>query len=224
MPKKEGLKPAEAYLLLYNGIQCAGWAGVLYIMIRHYAENETCNGLWTSEENYVKIFQTLAVAEILHAFYKIVPSNPLVTAVQLFSRLFIVWGIVHSFARVHNSITIPIMLAAWSVTEIIRYMYYFLNIIHSVPFALVWCRYTFFILLYPLGVIGEVLTSIFALPYIRDTQWYSYNLPNPFNISFSFYYFVILVLLAYIPGFPQLYLHMLNQRKKILSSPLKKKA
>lgn len=217
-------KLTAAYLLLYNGFQTLGWAAILAILIHHYIENENCAGLWIKEEYLVKVFQTLAVAEILHAIVRIVPSNPFLTFIQIFSRVFVVWGVIHSFARVHNSITLPILLMAWSVTEVVRYLYYAMHLLGYVPYALLWCRYTFFILLYPMGVSGEILTTIFALPYIRDTQWYSVTLPNFANVTFSYYYFVLFVLLAYIPGFPQMYLHMLNQRKKMLGGETAKKS
>jgi len=217
-------KLANTYLLLYNGFQFLGWTTILLVMVHHYMYNDNCSGLWIKEEYLVKVFQTLAIMEIFHAIIGIVPSNPMLVLMQIFSRVFVVWGVVHSFARVHNSITIPLMLTAWAVTEIIRYGYYFTHLLGWVPYSLVWCRYTFFIVLYPLGVIGEVLTTMFALPYMRDTQWYSINLPNFANVSFSYYYCVIAIMLAYVPGFPQMYLHMLNQRKKVLSPLPSKKA
>ncbi len=70
---------------------------------------------------------------------------------------------------------------------------------------------------------------------------YSYQLPNVLNFSFDLLYFIVLAMLTYIPGmfsqrlyllnlddimltisyftvkvFPQLYLHMFAQRKKLL--------
>ncbi len=41
---------------------------------------------------------------------------------------------------------------AWSVTEVVRYSYYAFNILGFVPYLLTWCRYSLFIILYPLGV------------------------------------------------------------------------
>jgi hypothetical protein len=36
--------------------------------------------------------------------------------------------------------------------QVIRYSWYALKDISGAPFALTWCRYTFFYVLYPLGV------------------------------------------------------------------------
>ncbi|MEQ2224924.1 Very-long-chain (3R)-3-hydroxyacyl-CoA dehydratase 2 [Ilyodon furcidens] len=78
------------------------------------------------------------------------------------------------------------------------------------------CRYTFFIVLYPMGVSGELLTIYAALPYVQKTGLYSVTLPNKYNFSFDYYSFLILVMISYIPLFPQLYFHMIRQRKKVL--------
>ena len=40
---------------------------------------------------------------------------------------------------------------AWGVTEVVRYSFYFFKLLGDVPRAVTWCRYTFFIALYPLG-------------------------------------------------------------------------
>lgn len=110
-------------------------------------------------------------------------------------------------------------------------------------------RYTFFIVLYPMGVAGELLTIYAALPYVQKTGLYSVTLPNKYNFSFDYYTFLILTMVSYIPRksvfiymlfpcskistlmsltdlyrnmsslstvFPQLYFHMLRQRKKVL--------
>ena len=132
------------------------------------------------------------------------------------------------------------LLVAWSITEVIRYSFYALGLIKSVPSLLTWMRYahfyliylismlrfryTFFIVLYPMGASGEVLTMIAALPEIYSKKHLSFELPNAMNFGFSYYYFVIILCLYYLPGFPQLYLYMFQQRKKYVGgSPDSKK-
>lgn len=60
-------------------------------------------------------------------------------------------------------------------------------------------RYNMFIVMYPLGVIGELMTIYAALPYVRKAGMYSLRLPNKYNVSFDYYYFLIIVMLSYIP-------------------------
>ncbi|KIH58603.1 tyrosine phosphatase-like protein, PTPLA [Ancylostoma duodenale] len=108
------------------------------------------------------------------------------------------------------------LLVAWSVTEVIRYSYYALGLFGAVPFFLTWMRYTFFIVLYPLGVTGELLTLFGCLPEVAEKKYYTIEMPNPANMGFSFYAVLIGSALFYLPGFPQLYLYMFAQRKKVL--------
>lgn len=61
------------------------------------------------------------------------------------------------------------------------------------------CRYTFFIVLYPMGVTGELLIIYAALPYVQKTGLYSVTLPNKYNFSFDYYTFLILIMISYIP-------------------------
>lgn len=60
-------------------------------------------------------------------------------------------------------------------------------------------RYTFFLVLYPMGVMGELLTIYAALPYVQKTGLYSVTLPNKYNFSFDYYTFLIVVMISYIP-------------------------
>lgn len=58
-----------------------------------------------------------------------------------------------------------------------------------------------FIILYPLGVTGELLCFYAALKYANaNPDSWSYVLPNKWNFTFSYLYFLIMVVLTYIPG------------------------
>lgn len=92
--------------------------------------------------------------------------------------------------------------------------------INDLPNILVY-RYTTFILLYPIGVTGELLCLYWAQSYAGTNTIWSVELPNPYNFTFSYYYFLWFVILLYIPLFPQLYLHMFALRKKVLGKPSK---
>ncbi|MBN3285394.1 HACD1 dehydratase, partial [Polyodon spathula] len=60
-------------------------------------------------------------------------------------------------------------------------------------------RYNLFIVLYPVGVAGELLTIYAALPYVRKSGMFSVRLPNKYNVSFDYYICLIIVMLSYIP-------------------------
>lgn len=134
----------------------------------------------------------------------------------------VVWPVLYKVSEARDSIGVPMLLVAWSVTEVIRYSFYALNIVNSVPKFLVWCRYTFFIVLYPLGASGELFTVIRALPEVHRKKHFTLEMPNSLNIGFSFWCYLVLFAILYVPGFPKMYFHMFAQRKKVLGDFKKK--
>ncbi|XP_012525076.1 very-long-chain (3R)-3-hydroxyacyl-CoA dehydratase 2 [Monomorium pharaonis] len=216
---------AKLYLASYNFVQTLGWSYLLCQIIRHYIEPSSGSTLWDKTKVPVIIFQNAALLEIMHAATGLVPSSVIVTTFQIFSRVMLVDGVMLATPVTYAaaSLGLPLALTAWSITEIIRYLYYFLNLIGIVPYALVWLRYTTFIVLYIMGVTGELLCCYAAVKYASANPYaWSYVLPNNWNFTFSYLYFMIAYMLMYIPGFPPLYLHMWAQRRKVLNPGAKK--
>jgi len=210
----------KLYLASYNLGQTLGWSYILYQIIQYYIESSSDSTLWDKAKLSVIVFQNAAVLEIMHAAVGLVRSNVIVTTFQVFSRVMVVVGVILATPYTYAAASpgLPLALIAWSITEIIRYLYYFGNVFGIVPHVLVWLRYTTFIILYPLGVTGELLCFYTAVKYASaNPDSWSYVLPNKWNFTFSYLYLLIIVTLAYIPGFPQLYLHMFAQRRKILN-------
>lgn len=227
MAPKESSTLTKLYLILYNGIQTVGWSYIFYQLVAYYTFDKG-NGqtLWEYLGNAVIFFQNAAALEIIHAATRLVPSNPVITTAQVMSRVIVVCGIVMATPTGKTSPGLPLALLAWSITEIIRYGYYALNLLGSAPYFIIFLRYTTFIVLYPIGVTGEMLCVYWAQSYVRKTKMWSIQMLNAFNFTFS-YYFVLWVLLGlYIPLFIPMYMHMFAQRRKILgggSQPAKKK-
>ncbi|XP_038051639.1 very-long-chain (3R)-3-hydroxyacyl-CoA dehydratase 2-like [Patiria miniata] len=214
---------ATAYLVIYNVVLCAGWTAVGVMAVRHYLQTKTNIGIYDTVEVPLKVFQTAAVLEIFHCAIGIVPSSVMITAFQVFSRVMLLWPITHAVPQVQDEISVPLYIAAWTVTEIMRYAFYTLGLLNRLPYALTWCRYTLFIVLYPLGVTGELLTIYAALPHVKESGLFSFTLPNDLNVSFDYYSFLIVIMLLYIPIFPRLYSHMIRQRKKVIGGVSSKK-
>ena len=91
-----------------------------------------------------------------------------------------------------------------------------------VPYPLLWLRYSTFVVLYPLGVASEMTMVYLAMPSIRKERPLSFSMPNRINFAFDYYVFCWLAIACYVPGLPELYFHMLRQRKKILGQPSQK--
>uniref|UniRef100_A0AAY4C1A3 Very-long-chain (3R)-3-hydroxyacyl-CoA dehydratase n=1 Tax=Denticeps clupeoides TaxID=299321 RepID=A0AAY4C1A3_9TELE len=205
---------ATAYLVIYNVIMTAGWLVIAVGLVRAYLARGSYHGLYYSIEKPLKFFQTGALLEVGAA--GIVPSSVVLTGFQVMSRVFLTWAVTHSVIEVQSEDSVLLFVMAWTVTEIIRYSFYTFSLLNHLPYVIKWARYTFFIVLYPMGVTGELLTIYAALPYVQKTGLFSVTLPNKYNFSFDYYTFLILTMLSYIPLFPQLYFHMLRQRKKVL--------
>ncbi|XP_010883760.1 very-long-chain (3R)-3-hydroxyacyl-CoA dehydratase 1 [Esox lucius] len=207
---------AVAWLTFYNIAMTAGWLVLAMAMIRFYIQRGTHKGLYKSIARTLKFFQTIALLEVVHCAIGIVRTSVIVTGVQVCSRIFMVWFITNSIKQIQNEESVILFLVVWTVTEITRYSFYTFNLLNHLPYFIKWARYNMFIIMYPLGVVGELMTIYAALPYVRKTGMLSMRLPNKYNVSFDYYYFLIIVMLSYIPLFPQLYFHMLRQRRKVL--------
>lgn len=78
----------------------------------------------------------------MHTVIGLVPSNVIITTFQVFSRVIIVVGVILATPYTYAAASpgIPLVLIAWSITEIIRYFYYFLNLSSAVPYIMMWLR------------------------------------------------------------------------------------
>jgi very-long-chain (3R)-3-hydroxyacyl-CoA dehydratase len=131
--------------------------------------------------------------------------------------------VVHVVPEAQTCRGFPLLLLAWEVTEIIRYSYYAVNLLNLDVAAITWLRYTLFIVLYPIGVTGELWCQIASLERIAAERIFSLAMPNAANFIFNYYVVVILIMLSYIPIFPVLYMHMFAQRKKVIGGAAIKK-
>eukprot|EP00879_Flechtneria_rotunda_P009963 GHRR01010419.1.p1 GENE.GHRR01010419.1~~GHRR01010419.1.p1 ORF type:complete len:212 (+),score=71.00 GHRR01010419.1:1640-2275(+) len=184
----------------------------------------------------LKISQTAAVLEVVHAAAGIVKSPVAITAMQVASRIWCLWGIVLPLAKQiipygllsHSlqaqlglpswlNINFISLMTAWGCSEVIRYGFFALKeAFGTPPYFATWLRYSGFMLLYPVGVASELTMAWLALPHIKKRNMWSVDMPNKWNFGFSYYYLCILIMLTYIPGLPQLYGYMLTQRRKVL--------
>jgi len=207
---------SKSYLVAYNTIQALGWSFLLFQMATHLLSGGEVATLYANTKLSLQIFQTGAVLEIFHAIFGLVRSSVQVTIQQVFSRVYVVWAILYMCPTSQLSIGFPLLLFAWTITEIIRYSMYAVSLVGNPPFFLTWLRYTFFIIAYPVGVSGELICMYAALLQATQQDILSVQLPNMLNVTFSFPLIILGIMLAYIPLFPPMYLYMFGQRKKVL--------
>ena len=227
---------AKTYLLAYNASLILGWGYVLVLAGIAFADKGAA-AVYDAVEVPLLLAQTAACLEVVHAMVGIARSPVLVTAMQVSSRLMVVWGVLYvsppsrvatlplaTVGGVELGLGVPSLLLCWGVTECVRYSFYFFKLLGSVPHAITWARYTFFIVLYPLGVSSELWCAYSGFPHLVKSGALSYAMPNPYNVAWDFPTVQILFFLGYVPGFPMLYTYMLKQRKSVLSPAKKKRA
>ncbi|KAK0255393.1 hypothetical protein LTS09_009781 [Friedmanniomyces endolithicus] len=157
------------YLILYNFVSALLWSVILgrvLLITALFGYPSVHSGV----ADFTRWTQTLAALEVLHAAVGTFPTSspppPSPTLTQspvrvrsrpMASRFLLVWLIAYFFpTTVAQSPAYTSMLLAWSVTEVVRYSYFAVNLAYGgVPFWLTWVRYNAFFVLYPLGIGSE---------------------------------------------------------------------
>ena len=211
----------KCYLLLYNVSQALGWFYLNYIALPHYKSilesGVSSDDLYKETKDVLRLLLLIPYLEVAHAIFGIVKSSPVPAFFQVTMRAFVFIAICEHYPLVPSSIQFASMMIVWNMSEVIRYSYYATNLMGTPIDILTWLRYTLFIVLYPIGAASELLCMGSALPAIKSNQEErSVTMPNSLNVTFNFYYFLIIIMALYLPGFPQMYCHMLKQRKKVL--------
>ena len=206
------------YLVLYNLFSTAAWGYTAFLAITHlFVENGAYADLFEAVELPLKIAQTTALLEIVHAMTGLVRSSVFTTFLQVTSRIFLLWAICDLVPESRSDWGFALMILSWCAVEIPRYLFYALKELNAVPYILTWIRYSLFMVLYPSGISGELLCATAALPFIKEREIWTLRMPNQYNFPFDYYYFCIFALFVYIPGSPVLYSHMLKLRSKMLA-------
>lgn len=228
----------SAYLVAYNGALIAGWSYVLYKTAINWLANGP-NTSFIAVRQELEWAQTAAILEVLHIMFGIVRSGLMTTALQVASRIGVLWGVLIAIPGLDSTtceivlfsdnttkiaLSTGTLIVAWSLSEIIRYSFYVCKELGGVPYPIQWLRYTAFLVLYPIGVASELTMVYHGMPLMKENPVYDMPMPNQFNFFFSYYSFLLIGTIAYIPGFPHLYFYMLAQRKKVLGAKPKPKA
>lgn len=215
--------PTQQYLIGYNALCLGLWSIItlrsIFLIPILYTLGKP-EGLLDALFTLLKWTQTIALLEIVHAAVGLVRASPITTAMQVSSRILIVWVVLQLYPqivattnaigkRAPGSITGPVafsgILLAWGITEVIRYGFFVWKaaISEQVPRALTWLRYNTFFVLYPMGISSECLLMYLALtPAAKEEKGVDLLLKA--------------VLFIYVPGSYILYTHMMSQRRKVM--------
>lgn len=154
------------------------------------------------------IAQGLAIFEVINSIFKLAGANWLLTTMQVGSRFLVVgllWWMPLELVVERGVYSVFLLITiAWSITEIIRAAFYISGLFGKEIKALLWMRYTFFIVLYPIGVVGEFMVMFSFMKW----RWFELD-----AIGIG----LVIIALLYVVFFPKLYMHMFGQRKKKLA-------
>lgn len=213
----------QKYLIAYNAVCLALWSTITlraFVLIPTLSALGKLEGLFDALFPLLKWTQTIALLEVVHAVVGLVRASPLTTAMQVASRILVVWVVLEIFPQIvlttnifgrptAGSVTGPIafagILVAWGTTEVIRYGFFVWKaaISERVPGILTWLRYNTFFVLYPIGISSECLLMYLALaPAAKQGKRIDLLLK--------------IVLGIYVPGSYILYTHMMRQRRKVM--------
>ena len=204
------------YLFLYNFIQLCGWSFFFFRGVLNLINFNSLQEMYSNTYIILECCQYGAFLEIIHAITGIVKTSILSTSIQIIGRISIV--LLLQFVPVEVSYGYLIIFFAWSSIEIVRYSYYILNLIKknfsnfNIPYLLIWCRYTFFIVLYPIGSFGEMLIIYNAQKYFNKIILWKNNV---FNIYVGNLFYPIYIL--FLPGLIFMYGYLFKQRKKVFN-------
>lgn len=198
----------KAYLVLYNLASAAVWAFVLQSVVAAFLSETPPVDAWAQIATPLAVVQSTMVLEILHALLGLVRSPVAVTTMQVASRLQVLWGATYWVSACQAHWSLYLMVPAWSLVEVVRYLFYACNLTMStIPYPLFWLRYSLFMVLYPMGITGELFQM-----YLSLDHW---AVSNPIWGRV-----LMLIAVSYIPGSPGMIGNMWGNRK----SAFKKRA
>ena len=207
---------SSLYLILYNFLQLCGWSFFFFKGINLIINSKSFQEIYLDTHLILEYCQYGAFMEIIHSIIGLVRSSIFATSIQIIGRIIIV--VILQFFKSAISKGYLLIFFAWSIVEIVRYTYYIINLLQkefvkfNIPYLLIWCRYSFFIVLYPIGVSGEMITVWNAKKDFSKFILYQGN-----NFNFTVANLIYPIWLFYIPALVYLYGYLFKQRRKVLN-------
>ncbi|KAE8670470.1 aquaporin TIP1-1 [Hibiscus syriacus] len=140
-------------LFTYNSIQAFGWTISLFRILTSFIAINSVNGAYDCAGDLICQFvANLCILGSCTWSNRDCSKWSVVPLMQWGGRTHFLLAIVLRIHEVQEVPAVFITFFAWSLTEVIRYSYYALNIFGGCPSWLTYLRYTTFIVLYPLGL------------------------------------------------------------------------
>jgi len=215
-----------AYLAIYNAGQGVAFWVIFGKLLFSLLQNGT-DAFSTAFDTVGDLFltcQLCALIEIINPMLRIVKTGVVAPLIQVGGRNFILFVLILPNEETHSSSVVYFLFLAWASIEIVRYPFYVTSIFHWNFRMLTWLRYSLWVALYPAGLICEGLIVFKSIPYAEKTRRLSIELPNTFNMSFSFSWFLRIYILILIFGGSYMMKHLLILRGRKLGHRRRKVA
>ena len=206
----------SVYLILYNFLQLCGWSCFFFRVTNYLINSKSLQEIYSNSHLILECCQYGAFLEIIHSIIGLVKSSIFATSIQIIGRIIIV--VILQFFQSAVSQGYFLIYFAWSIVEIVRYTYYIMNLLQkdffkfNIPYILIWCRYSFFVVLYPIGVSGEMITVWNA-----KKDFNKYILFQTDKYTFTAADLIYPIWIFYIPALIYLYGYLFKQRRKVLN-------
>jgi len=122
-------------------------------------------------------------------------------------------------------VTLPVLfcfgLGEWS-----RYSYNLFQILGLVKTRLGrlvgHARWNLFLVLYPIGALGDGLAGVFTIPVLNETDPmpFSITMPNKYNFAWNMAYALTILPIGYLLQFPINFGHLLKKRREFYAAAL----
>jgi very-long-chain (3R)-3-hydroxyacyl-CoA dehydratase len=223
------------------------WTEVISIIKADGDLTSVTNGsFWQKPVDYVPYdlgvtltwVQTAASMEIIHAVLGLVGASPMTTALQVFSRVWVVWAVFLVAPQSTTSFFTLLCITSWASVEVPRYGYLATKELAKLfaskdgessaeaPYFLKWIRYSLFAVLYPTGITGELGCMYQTYLYLQENPVMvpiKIQPELPPIVSIPLMWLLVGVALTYVQGAPTMYGHMNKQRAKYLGTGSKSK-
>lgn len=190
------------YLIIYNLMQAGLFLYIVLVLLSRlfFHGTDAFADAYDAVSDVLASCQLAAIMEVINPILGIVKTGVMAPFMQVFGRNMVLFLVVVAHKELHQQAVVYGLFLVWSLIEVVRYPFYASQVINKRIEPLIWLRYTMWIPLYPLGIFFEGTLIWRAIPLLEKSERFSIRLPNAFNFSFSFAWFLRVYLVLLIAG------------------------
>lgn len=205
------------YLIIYNLMQAGLFLYIVFVLLSRlfFHGTDAFADAYDAVSDVLASCQLAAILEVINPILGIVKTGIVAPFMQVFGRNMVLFLVVVAHKELHQQAVVYGLFLVWSLIEVVRYPFYASQVINKRIEPLIWLRYTMWIPLYPLGIFFEGTLIWRAIPLLEKSERFSIRLPNAFNFSFSFEWFLRVYLVLLIAGgwYMMKHMYILRQRR-----------